>query len=148
MRVETATRLARNRRLWYNRPETNFGPLKGFGGAYVRRKNAGRVGGERRAGAKRRCRTGEARFGAAFLSQSESREGAILDVDIDIVAVLGTADLKVSQILQLGRGAVVELDRLIGEPVDIRAERQLIAKGDVVVVEDRLAIQLTEVIKN
>jgi flagellar motor switch protein FliN/FliY len=87
-------------------------------------------------------------LGAAFLSQSESREGAILDVDIDIVAVLGTADLKVSQILQLGRGAVVELDRLIGEPVDIRAERQLIAKGEVVVVEDRLAIQLTEVIKN
>ena len=87
-------------------------------------------------------------LGAAFLSQSESREGAILDVSIDIVAVLGTADLKVSQILQLGRGAVVELDRLIGEPVDIRAERQLIAKGEVVVVEDRLAIQLTEVIKN
>ena len=87
-------------------------------------------------------------LGAAFLSQSESREGAILDVDIDIVAVLGTADLKVSQIMQLGRGAVVELDRLIGEPVDIRAERQLIAKGEVVVVEDRLAIQLTEVIKS
>ena len=87
-------------------------------------------------------------LGAAFLSQSESREGAILDVDIDIVAVLGTADLKVSQILQLGRGAVVELDRLIGEPVEIRAERQLIAKGEVVVVEDRLAIQLTEVIKS
>ena len=87
-------------------------------------------------------------LGAAFLSQSESREGAILDVKIDIVAVLGTAELKVSQILQLGRGAVVELDRLIGEPVDIRAERQLIAKGEVVVVEDRLAIQLTEVIKS
>ncbi|MEE2760096.1 MAG: FliM/FliN family flagellar motor switch protein [Pseudomonadota bacterium] len=87
-------------------------------------------------------------LGAAFLSQSESREGAILDVNIDIVAVLGTAELKVAQILQLGRGAVVELDRLIGEPVDIRAERQLIAKGEVVVVEDRLAIQLTEVIKN
>lgn len=87
-------------------------------------------------------------LGAAFLSQSESRDGAILDVNIDVVAVLGTADLKVSQILQLGRGAVVELDRLIGEPVDLRAERQLIAKGEVVVVEDRLAIQLTEVIKN
>ena len=87
-------------------------------------------------------------LGAAFLSQSESRDGAILDVSIDIVAVLGTADLKVSQILQLGRGAVVELDRMIDEPVDIRAERQLIARGEVVVVEDRLAIQLTEVIKS
>ena len=67
---------------------------------------------------------------------------------LTLVAVLGTAELKVSQILQLGRGAVVELDRLIGEPVDIRAERQLIAKGEVVVVENRLAIQLTEVIKS
>jgi flagellar motor switch protein FliN/FliY len=71
---------------------------------------------------------------------------AVHGVDIDIVAVLGTADLKISQILQLGRGAVVELDRLIGEPVDIRAERQLVARGEVVVVEDRLAIQLTEVV--
>ncbi|NQV57575.1 MAG: FliM/FliN family flagellar motor switch protein [Rhodospirillales bacterium] len=87
-------------------------------------------------------------LGSAFLNQSESKEGAILDVTIDVVAVLGTAELKVAQILQLGRGAVVELDRLIGEPIDIRAERQLIAKGEVVVVEDRLAIQLTEIIKN
>ena len=69
-------------------------------------------------------------------------------VDIDIVAVLGTAELKVSQILQLGRGAVVELDRLPGEPVDIRAERELVARGEVVVVEDKLAIQLSEVIRN
>lgn len=74
-------------------------------------------------------------------------DAAVHGVDIDIVAVLGTAELKVSQILQLGRGAVVELDRLIGEPVDIRAGRQLVARGEVVVVEDKLAIQLTEVIR-
>ena len=71
---------------------------------------------------------------------------ALNGVDIDVVAVLGTADLKVSQILKLGRGAVVELDRLINEPIDIRAERQLVARGEVVIVEDRLAIQLTEVV--
>ena len=71
---------------------------------------------------------------------------ALHEVDIDIVAVLGTAELKVSQILQLGRGAVVELDRLIGEPVDFRSERQLVARGEVVVVEDKLAVQLTEVV--
>jgi len=75
-------------------------------------------------------------------------DAAVMDVDIDIVAVLGTAGLKVSQILQLGRGAVVELERLIGEPVDVRAERQLVARGEVVVVEDKLAIQLTEVIRH
>ena len=75
-------------------------------------------------------------------------DAAVMGVDIDIVAVLGTAELKVSQILQLGRGAVVELERLIGEPVDVRAERQLVARGEGVVVEDRLAIQLTEVIRH
>ena len=73
-------------------------------------------------------------------------DAALNDVDIDVVAVLGTADLKISQVLQLGRGAVVELDRLIDEPIDIRAERQLVARGEVVIVEDRLAIQLTEVV--
>ena len=75
-------------------------------------------------------------------------DAALNGVDIDVVAVLGTADLKISQILQLGRGAVVELDRLIDEPIDIRAERQLVARGEVVVVEDRLAIQLTEVVRS
>ena len=45
-------------------------------------------------------------MGAAFLEASESKNGAVMDVDIDIVAVLGTAELKISQILQLGRGAV------------------------------------------
>jgi flagellar motor switch protein FliN/FliY len=76
-----------------------------------------------------------------------SLEGAAVHgVNIDVIAVLGTADLKISQILQLGRGAVVELDRLIGEPVDIRAEQKLVARGEVVIVEGRLAIQLTEVV--
>lgn len=75
-------------------------------------------------------------------------DGAMMDVDIDIVAVLGTAELKISQILQLGRGAVVELERLIGEPVELRAERELVARGEVVVIEDKLAVQITEVIKN
>ena len=75
-------------------------------------------------------------------------DAALNGVDIDVVAVLGTADLKVSQILQLGRGAVVELDRLINEPIDIRAERQLVARGEVVIVEDKLAIQLTEVVQS
>ena len=86
-------------------------------------------------------------LGAAFLDSSESKNGAIMDVDIDIVAVLGTAELKISQILQLGRGAVVERDRRIGGPVDLQAERRLIARGEVVVVEDKLAVQLTEIVK-
>jgi flagellar motor switch protein FliN/FliY len=45
--------------------------------------------------------------------------------------------------LKLGRGAVVELDRLVGEPVDIHANNRLVARGEVVVIEDRLGIQMT-----
>ena len=75
-----------------------------------------------------------------------TKNAAVLGVDVDIVAVLGTADLKISQILQLGRGAVVELDRFVGEPVDIRAERKLVVRDEVVVVSDKLAVQITEVV--
>ncbi len=86
-------------------------------------------------------------MGAAFLETSESKNGAVMDVNIDVIAILGTAELKISQILQLGRGAVVELERKIGEPIELRAEGQIIARGEVVVVEDRLAIQLTKIVK-
>ena len=70
-----------------------------------------------------------------------------MGVTIDIVAVLGTAEMKISQILQLGRGAVVELDRLVGEPVELRAEGRLVAKGEVISTDDKLSVQITEVVK-
>lgn len=78
---------------------------------------------------------------------SNSDDGALLDVNVDIVAVLGVAELKISQILQLGRGAVVELDRLVGEPVELRAAGRLVAKGEVVVTDEKLAVQITDVVK-
>ena len=92
-------------------------------------------------------------FGPADVAQgpltgSSGRREAIYDVSIDVVAILGTAELQVSQILKLGRGAVVELERLIGEPVEIRANSQLVAYGEVVVIEDRLAIRLTDIARS
>ena len=72
---------------------------------------------------------------------------ALLDVDVDIVAVLGVAELKISQILQLGRGAVVELNRFVGEPIELRAAGKLVAQGEVVVTDEKLAVQITNVIK-
>ena len=71
---------------------------------------------------------------------------ALYDVSVDVVAILGTADLRISQILKLGRGAVVELNRAVGEPIEIRANRRLIARGEVVVIEDRLGVQVTEIV--
>jgi flagellar motor switch protein FliN/FliY len=48
----------------------------------------------------------------------------------------------------LGRGAVVELDRTVGEPIEVHANNQLIARGEVVVIEDRLGVQMIEIIKS
>lgn len=79
--------------------------------------------------------------------QTSETRAAVYDVSVEMIAVLGTATLQVSQILKLGRGAVVELDRRVGEPVDIHANNRLVARGEVVVVEDRLGIQMTEIIK-
>ena len=78
---------------------------------------------------------------------TEGGDGALMDVNVDIVAVLGVAELKISQILQLGRGAVVELDRFVGEPVELRAGGKIVAKGEVVVTDEKLAVQITDVIK-
>ena len=66
---------------------------------------------------------------------------------VDIVAVLGAAELKISQVLQLNRGAMVELESLVEEPVELRVEGRLIAKGEVIVTDDQLAVRITEVIK-
>ena len=91
--------------------------------------------------------TPEADAPAAGLSvpPTDERRQALYDVSIDVVAILGTAELQVSQILKLGRGAVVELERLIGEPVELRANNRLVAHGEVVVIEDRLAVKLTDI---
>lgn len=72
---------------------------------------------------------------------------ALMEVDVEITAVLGTAIMPISQILKLGRGAVVELDRHVGEDIEIHANNRLVARGEVIVVEDRLGVTMTEVIK-
>jgi len=56
--------------------------------------------------------------------------------------------MPISQILKLGRGAVVELDRLVGEEIELSAEKQIIAKGEVVVIEDRLGVSITKIMKS
>jgi flagellar motor switch protein FliN/FliY len=73
---------------------------------------------------------------------------AVFDVPVQVSAVLGKATLPVSQLLKLGRGAVVELDRKVGEAIDIYVNDRLVARGEVVVVEDRLGVTMTEIIKN
>ena len=73
---------------------------------------------------------------------------AVYDVPVEVTAVLGTATMKVSQLLKLGRGAVVQLDRMVGETIDLHANNRLIARGEVVVIDDRLGVTMTEIIKS
>ena len=72
---------------------------------------------------------------------------ALLDVEVEITAILGTTDMPISQILKLGRGAVVQLNRSVGEDIEIHANNRLVAKADVIVVDDRLGVTMTEIIK-
>ena len=72
---------------------------------------------------------------------------AVFDVPVNVSAILGKAHMEVSELLRLGRGAVVELDRKVGEAIDIYVNNRLVARGEVVVVEDRLGVTMTEIIK-
>lgn len=72
---------------------------------------------------------------------------AVYDIPVQVSAVLGKATMQVSQLLKLGRGAVVELDRKVGEAIDIYVNNRLVARGEVVVVDDRLGVTMTEIIK-
>ena len=73
---------------------------------------------------------------------------AVYDVEIDVRAVLGMAIMPMSQILKLGRGAVVELDRGVGDPIDVFSADQKIADGEVVVVEDKLAVSIGNIMRS
>ena len=73
---------------------------------------------------------------------------AVYDIPVQLSAVLGKASMQVSQLLKLGRGAIVELDRKVGEAIDIYVNNRLVARGEVVVVDDRLGVTMTEIIKN
>jgi flagellar motor switch protein FliN/FliY len=93
--------------------------------------------------------------GGALLQQADAPEDvpnaheldAIYNIPVQLSAVLGKTTMQVSQLLKLGRGAVVELDRKVGEAIDIYVNNRLVARGEVVVVEERLGITMTEIIK-
>lgn len=78
---------------------------------------------------------------------AETSLEAIYDVPVRVSAVLGKTSLQVSKLLQLGPGAVLELDRKVGEAVDIFVNNRLVARGEVVLVEEKLGITMTEIIK-
>lgn len=72
---------------------------------------------------------------------------AVYDVSVELYAVLGTATLPIAQLLKLGRGAVVELDRRVNDPVDLYVNQRRVATAEVVVSDDHLAVTVLDVLK-
>lgn len=81
------------------------------------------------------------------VDKSASDLAPVFDVPVNISAVLGKSQMSVAQLLKLTSGSVLELDRKVGEAIDIFVNNRLVARGEVVVVEDRLGVTMTEIIK-
>lgn len=88
-----------------------------------------------------------ASFEAPNISQSEARNlNMLLDIPLQVTVELGRTKHSVKEILQLASGSIIELDKLAGEPVDILVNSRLIAKGEVVVIEENFGVRITDII--
>ena len=73
---------------------------------------------------------------------------AVFDVPVQVSAVLGRSKMDVGELLKLGPGTVLELDRRVGESIDIYVNNRLVARGEVVLVEDKLGVTMTEIVNS
>ncbi len=93
---------------------------------------------------------GESALDAAMDGEEKSAAdlAPVFDVPVNISAVLGRASLSVAQLLKLGNGSILELDRKVGEAIDIYVNNRLVARGEVVIIDERLGVTMTEIIKD
>nr|WP_106784212.1 flagellar motor switch phosphatase FliY [Lysinibacillus timonensis] len=88
-----------------------------------------------------------ANFDAPNISQSEARNlNMLLDIPLQVTVELGRTKHSVKDILQLATGSIIELDKLAGEPVDILVNNRLIAKGEVVVIDENFGVRITDIL--
>ena len=71
---------------------------------------------------------------------------ALYDVPVQLSVILGRTTMQLNNILKLGRGAVIELERYVGEPIDVYVNNKIVAKGEIVIVDNKIGVTLTEVI--
>ena len=89
-----------------------------------------------------------AEMGMEVVHKTASDLAPVFDVPVSISAVLGRATMSVAQLLQLQSGSVLDLDRKVGEAIDIYVNNRLVARGEVVIVDERLGVTMTEIIKD
>jgi flagellar motor switch protein FliN/FliY len=84
-----------------------------------------------------------------MIAAPEGPEGleAVYDVPVKVQAVLGRSRMEIGELMRLKPGDVVELDRRVGEPVDIYVNNRLIARGEVVLIDNALGVTLTEIVR-
>ena len=88
-----------------------------------------------------------ASFDSANISQAESRNlNMLLDIPLQVTVELGRTKRSVKEILELTSGSIIELDKLAGEPVDILVNSRLIAKGEVVVIDENFGVRITDIL--
>jgi flagellar motor switch protein FliN len=85
--------------------------------------------------------------GAEANGNGQPGDSSVYRIPVQVMAVLGKAVLQVNDLLKLGRGAVIELDTKVGEPIEIYVNNRRVAKGELVVQGERLSISMTEVLK-
>lgn len=90
---------------------------------------------------------GEGERATAYVERTADDLEAVFDVPVRVSVVLGRTKMPVSQLLKLNTGTVVELDRQVGEAVEIYVNDRLVARGEIVLVENRLGVTMTEIIK-
>ncbi len=83
---------------------------------------------------------------AAEVQEEERDLEFILDIPLELSVELGRTRMLVNDLLQLGQGSIVELNKLAGEPLEIYINRKLIARGEVVVVNEKFGVRLTDII--
>ena len=78
---------------------------------------------------------------------NSGKQEAVYDIPVKVSTVLGEAAVRVSNLMKLGRGAVIELDRKVGEPIELYVNDRLVARGELTVTEGRLGVTMTEIIR-
>jgi flagellar motor switch protein FliN/FliY len=87
-----------------------------------------------------------AEFSAAAVASGEVPISVLLDLTLPVAIELGRTKMTVQEILRLGRGSVIQLDRLAGEPIDIYVGDRRFAEGEVVVIDEHFGIRITRVL--
>lgn len=79
-------------------------------------------------------------------NSSSNTLGLLMDVELELSAILGSTDMSIKKILELTKGSIIELENKTAEPIDLLVNGKLIGKGEVVIIEDNFGLRITETV--